>query len=83
MSAQLPVGFTGLSAAGVEAVCARLEAELSSGSSQKQLQVMDVTLRLTGRAEEAAGGRACCGDRERSWQSCLGVFWPSTQLKRE
>lgn len=32
MSAQLPVGFTGLSAAGVEAVCARLEAELSSGS---------------------------------------------------
>lgn len=69
MSAQLPVGFTGLSAAGVEVVCACLEAELSSGSSRKQLQVMDVTLRLTGEQRrlqeavpaaetESAAGRA-------------------------
>lgn len=86
-SAQLPQDSTDLSAAGAKAVCASLEAELSSWSSQKQLQDMDVTLRLMGRAEEPAGGCASAmpvvetgsvGGRA-AWISLL----PSTQFERE
>lgn len=81
-SAQLPVDFTDLSATGIKAVCASLEAELSSWSSWKQLQGVDVVLGLKGRTEEPAGDCACCG-ADMGGRAAWVSFLPSIQFKRE
>lgn len=82
MSAQLPVDFSDLSAAGIKAVCTSLEVELSSWSSWKQLQDMDVMLGLMGRTEEPARDCACCGGGMGGRAPSVS-FLPNIQFKRE